>query len=63
MTEESEHDMDHPKVHKLCATLLDPEPETQDKYTTGPVLPRAITTTYFTKVEHVARFLLAPGLC
>jgi hypothetical protein len=27
MTEESEHYIDHPKVHKSPATLLDPESE------------------------------------
>jgi hypothetical protein len=61
MTEESKHYMDRLKVHKSPATSLDPEPDTQDKHTTRPGLPRAITMTYFTQVEHVVRFLLAPG--
>jgi hypothetical protein len=61
MTEESEHYMDHPKVHKLPTTLLDPEPETHDKHTTRPRPLEAIITTYFTEVKHIARFLLAPG--
>jgi hypothetical protein len=61
MTEESEHYMDHPKVHKSPATLLDPEPNTQDKHYTRPGQPRVIITTYFTEVKHVVRFLLAPG--
>jgi hypothetical protein len=75
MTKESEHYMDHPKVynylrpywiqnpkvHKSLVTSLDPEPAIQDKYITRPVLHRAIPTTYFTKVKHAARFLLAPG--
>jgi hypothetical protein len=61
MTEESEHYMDRLKVHKLPTTSLDPEPDTRDKHTTRPGPPRAIVTTYFTEVEHVARFLLAPG--
>jgi hypothetical protein len=61
MTEESEHYMDRLKVHKSPATSLDPEPDTQDKHTTRPGPPIAITTTYFTKAEHVARFLLASG--
>jgi hypothetical protein len=60
MTEESEHYMDCPKVHKLSATSLDPEPDTKDKHTTRSGLPREILVTYFTEAEHVARFLLAP---
>jgi hypothetical protein len=61
MTEESEHYMDHPKVHKSPATSLDPESNTQDKRTTRPGPPRAVTTTYFAEAEYVARLLLAPG--
>jgi hypothetical protein len=61
MTEESEHYMDRPKVHKSPATSLDPKPDTQDKHTTRPGPPRAITTTYFAEAEHVARLLLASG--
>jgi hypothetical protein len=61
MTEESEHYMDRPKVHKSPATSLDPEPDTQYKYTTRPRPPKAIITTYFTEAEHIVRFLLAPG--
>jgi hypothetical protein len=53
--------MDYLKVHKLSATLLDPEPDTRDKHTTRPGPPRAIVMTYFTEAEHIARFLLAPG--
>jgi hypothetical protein len=60
MTEESEHYMGQPRVHKSPATSLDPEPDTQDKHTTSPGLPRANIATYFTEAEHVARFLLAP---
>jgi hypothetical protein len=60
MTEESEHYMDRPKVHKLHATSLDPEPDTQDKHATRPGPPRMIIAAYFTEAEHVARFLLAP---
>jgi hypothetical protein len=60
-TEESEHYMDCSKVHKSPVTSLDPEPNTQDKHTTRPGPPGAITTTYFAKAKHVARFLLAPG--
>jgi hypothetical protein len=62
MTEESEHYMDHPKVHKSPVTSLDLEPDIQDKHTTTPGPPGAITTTYFTEVKHITRFLLAPGL-
>jgi hypothetical protein len=61
MTEESEHYMDRSKIHKSPATSLDPEPDTQDKHTTRPGPPRAVTTTYFAEVEHVTRLLLAPG--
>jgi hypothetical protein len=61
MTEESEHYMDRRKVHKSSATSLDPEPDTQDKHTTSPGPPRANLATYFTEVEYIARFLLAPG--
>jgi hypothetical protein len=61
MTEESKHYMDHSKVHKSPATSLDPEPDTQDKHTTRPKTIRANLATYFTEVEYVARFLLAPG--
>jgi hypothetical protein len=61
MTEESEHYMDRPKVHKSPATLLYPEPDTKDKHTTRPGLPKAILVTYFAEAEHVARFFLAPG--
>jgi hypothetical protein len=53
--------MDRPKVHKSPATSLDPELDTQDKHTTRPGPHRANIATYFTEVEHVARFLLAPG--
>jgi hypothetical protein len=60
MTEESDHYMDRPKVHKSPATSLDPERDAQDKHTTSPRPPRANLATYFTKVEYVARFLLAP---
>jgi hypothetical protein len=35
MTEESEHYMDRPKVHKSPATSLDPEPDTQDNKLQG----------------------------
>jgi hypothetical protein len=75
MTEESEHYMNYPrvhsrlrphsiqnpKVHKLPATSLDPEPDTQNKHTTWPGPPRAVTTTYFARAEYIARLLLAPG--
>jgi hypothetical protein len=61
MIEESEHYRDHPKVHKSPATSLDPEPNTQDKHTTRPEPLSANLATYFTKVEYVTRFLLAPG--
>jgi hypothetical protein len=61
MTEESEHYMDHWKVHKSPATSLDPKPDTQDKHTTRPGPPRAVTTTYFTEAEYVTRLLLALG--
>jgi hypothetical protein len=61
MTEESEHYMDPPKVHKSPTTSLDPEPDTQDKHTTSPGPPRANLATYFTEVEYVARFLLHQG--
>jgi hypothetical protein len=61
MTEESGHYMDRSKVHKSPATSLDPEPDTQDKHTARPGLPRAVATTYFIEAEHVARFLQAPG--
>jgi hypothetical protein len=61
MTEESEHYMDRPKVHKSPTTSLDPEPDTRDKQTTRPRPPRAIIAAYFTEVENVARFLLASG--
>jgi hypothetical protein len=61
MTEESEHYMDRPKVHKLHATSLDPELDTKDKHTTRPSLPRAILVTYFTEAKHVTKFFLAPG--
>jgi hypothetical protein len=60
MTEESEHYMDRSKVHKSPATSIDPEPDTQDKHTTRPGPPRAVTTTYFVEAKHVARLLLAP---
>jgi hypothetical protein len=61
MTEESENYMGRPKVHKLPATSLDPDPTPKDKHTTRPGLPRAILVTYFADANHVARFLLAPG--
>jgi hypothetical protein len=61
MTEESEHYTDRSKVHKSPATSLDPEPDTQDKHTTSPGPPRAVTTTNFAEAKHVAGFLLAPG--
>jgi hypothetical protein len=61
MREESEHYMDRPKVHKSPATLLDPEPDTQDKHTISPGPPRANLATYFTEVEYVVGLLLAPG--
>jgi hypothetical protein len=61
MTEESEHCMDRSKVHKSPATSLDLEPDTQDKHTSKPGLPRAVITTYFAEVEHIARLLLALG--
>jgi hypothetical protein len=75
MTEESEHYMDYPqgtyclrphwiqnlKVHKLPATSLDPEPDTQNKYATRPGLARTVTTIYFAGAEYIARVLLAPG--
>jgi hypothetical protein len=61
MTEESEHYMDHLKVHKSPLTSLDLEPDTQDKHTTRLGPPRAVTMTYFVEAEHVARLLLAPG--
>jgi hypothetical protein len=61
MIEESEHYMDRSKVHKSPATSLDPEPDTQDKHTTRLGPPKAVTTTYFAEVEHVARLLLALG--
>jgi hypothetical protein len=60
MIEESEHYMDRSKVHKSSVTSLDPEPNTRDKHTTRPGPLGAIIATYFTEVEHVARFLLAP---
>jgi hypothetical protein len=61
MIEESEHYMDHSKVHKSPVTSLDPEPNTRDKHTTRLGPPRVIVATYFTEAEHVVRFLLAPG--
>jgi hypothetical protein len=61
MTEESEYYMDRPKARKSHVTSLDTELDTQDKHTTRLGPPRAIITNYFTKAEHVARFLLAPG--
>jgi hypothetical protein len=61
MTEESEHYTGHPKAHKSLVTLLDPKPDTEDKHTTRPGLPRAICATYFAEAEHITRFLLAPG--
>jgi hypothetical protein len=61
MTEESEHYMGHPKVHKSPATSLDPDPTLQNKHATRHGLPKAICATYFTEAEHVMRFLLAPG--
>jgi hypothetical protein len=61
MTEESEHYMDRPKVHKSPVTSLDPELDTHDKHTTRPEPPGANMATYFTEAEHVARLLLAPG--
>jgi hypothetical protein len=61
ITEESEHYTRHLKVHKLSVTSLDAEPDTKDKHTTRPGLPRAILATYFAEAEHVARFLIAPG--
>jgi hypothetical protein len=62
MTKESEHYMDCSKVHKSPTTSLDPEPDTQDKHTTRPGPPRAVTTTYFPESEHVVRLLLAQDL-
>jgi hypothetical protein len=47
------------KVHKSPVTSLGPEPGTQDKYTTRPEAPGAVTTTYSAEAEHVARLLLA----
>jgi hypothetical protein len=75
MTKESEHYMDYPrvpsllrphwiqnpKVQKSPATSLDPEPDTQNKYTTRPGLARAVTTTYFAGAEYIVRLLLSPG--
>jgi hypothetical protein len=61
MTEESEHYTGHLKVHKSLATSLNPERDTKDKHATRLGLPRAILATHFTKVEHVARFILAAG--
>jgi hypothetical protein len=75
MTEESEHYMttlrctnrlrpywiQNSKVHKSPATSLDPEPDTQSKHTTRLGSPRAVTMTYFTGAEYIARLLLAPG--
>jgi hypothetical protein len=61
MTEESEHYMDHPNIHMSHVTLLDPELDTQNKHTTRPEPPRAITTTYFTEVMDIVRLLLVPG--
>jgi hypothetical protein len=61
MTKESEHYMDRPMVHKSHETSLDAEPDTQDKHNTSPRPPRANLETYFTEVEYVVRFLLAPG--
>jgi hypothetical protein len=55
MTEQSEHYMGHPKVHKSPATSL------ENKHATRHGLPKAICATYFTEAEHVMRFLLAPG--
>jgi hypothetical protein len=49
------------KVHKSPATSLGLEPDTQDKYTTRPEPPGAVTTTYSAEAEHVARLLLALG--
>jgi hypothetical protein len=60
MTEESEHYTGQLKVQKSPATSLNPKPDTKDKHTTRPSLPRAILATYFTEAEHVVRFLLAP---
>jgi hypothetical protein len=61
MTEESEHYMDSPKVHKSPTTSVNPEPDAQDKHTKSPGPPRANLATYFTEVEYITRFLLAPG--
>jgi hypothetical protein len=61
MTEESELYMNRSKVHRSPATSLDPEPDTQDKHTARPGLPRAVATTYFIEAEHVAIFLRALG--
>jgi hypothetical protein len=75
MIEESKHYMDYPKVHsrlrphwiqnpkvhKLPATLLDQEPDTQNKHTTRSEPPRVVTTTYSAGAEYIARLLLAPG--
>jgi hypothetical protein len=75
MTEESEHYMDYPrvhsrlrphwiqnpKVHKLPATSLDPEPDTQNKYTARSGPSRAVITTYFARAEYIVRLVLAPG--
>jgi hypothetical protein len=54
MTEESEHYMDHPKVHKSLVTSLDPEPDTQNKHTTRSEPPRVVTTTYSAGAEYIA---------
>jgi hypothetical protein len=51
--------MDRPKVHKSSATSLDPEPDEKNNNTIRPRPSRAIIATYFTEVEHVARFLQA----
>jgi hypothetical protein len=61
MTKKIEHYIGQPKIHKSPATSLDPEPDTKDKHTTRPGLPRTILATYFTEAKHAVRFLLAPG--
>jgi hypothetical protein len=61
MIEESEHYMDRLKLHESHVISLDTDTDTRDKHTTRPGPPRAIIATYFTEVEHIARFLLALG--
>jgi hypothetical protein len=74
MTEESERYMDYLKLQAIynltgsriqggasACDLIGSRIRTQDKYTTRPEPPGAVTTTYSAEAEHVARLLLASG--